>query len=159
MTLAPHVLTSADGATLTFKVNNTAAFFIYGSMSTKTSNFRFTLTPPPQVGPPKSQEFNTTSRWSDDNVIFCFATGLNLNVTYDVALTNIVSGGNRILAIRSLQIMGFVLLRREYTDLTQTSRVPDSTSGSPSSASPLSSTNSRRGLTSGAIAGIVVCLN
>ena len=158
--LLPQRLTHADGDTVSFKVNNTAAFFIHGTVNFDHGNVGVTVSPPPNLGPPKYQEYNAFSRWSDEDVLIYFATGLEIGVTYDVVVKNIGKDGASVIGLRTLEIIGSGssnLPGMKSLKAAQKPTISSSLSGSsPSAPSPPPNPHSR-GLPAGTIAGIVVC--
>jgi hypothetical protein len=102
-TLAPQILTSEDGDTLAFNINQTTAFFIYGSLAEDHDSLIATITQLPN-GPLVTQgTYSQVSRWLEFETVLYFGTGLDPTSSYNVSIQNV--GAQKCLAVRRLEII------------------------------------------------------
>jgi len=85
----PRQHTSQAGAYLTFNLDQTSAFFIYGLINFDLGPFSVTLTPPTDFGSPVTTFYNSTARWVSLDRVMYFASGLDRDKEYSVKITNL----------------------------------------------------------------------
>ncbi|KAI0929294.1 hypothetical protein AcW1_006277 [Taiwanofungus camphoratus] len=84
----PRLLTAKQGATVTFYLNSTSAFAMYGSVDYNQGIYNVTVTPPPAFMSAQATQYNASSHWMELDQIKCLVTGMNRSLTYRVDVTN-----------------------------------------------------------------------
>ncbi|PPR00557.1 hypothetical protein CVT26_009889 [Gymnopilus dilepis] len=89
-TLYPRRHTSQQGATVTFTLNETSAFFVYGLVNLDLGPFTVGIQPPPAqpAGAPVTTTFNSSSRWISLDQVMYWQSGLDRSKQYTVTITN-----------------------------------------------------------------------
>lgn len=88
----PRQHTSQTGAYVTFNLDQTSAFFIYGLINFDLGPFSVTLTPPLDLGPPVMTFYNSTAHWVSLDRVMYWASGLDRDKEYSVKITNLGQG-------------------------------------------------------------------
>ena len=85
----PRQHTSQTGAYVTFNLDQTSAFFIYGLINFDLGPFSVTLTPPLDLGPPVITSYNSNAHWVSLDRVMYWASGLDRDKEYSVKITNL----------------------------------------------------------------------
>ena len=85
----PRQHTSQTGAYVTFNLDQTSAFFIYGLINFDLGPFSVTLTPPLDLGPPIITSYNSNAHWVSLDRVMYWASGLDRDKEYSVKITNL----------------------------------------------------------------------
>jgi hypothetical protein len=103
VTLDPSIITKANGDSLSFTINQTAAFFIRGSLNFDHNSFNATITQLPSGQLVKNGTYGECSRWLEFDAILYFATGLDPSSSYNVSIQNV--GAGEALGVRGLDLI------------------------------------------------------
>jgi hypothetical protein len=88
----PRQDTAQTNAYMTFKLDNTSAFFIYGLVNYNLGLFSATLTPPYQLGPAVTTFYNSNAHWIGLDRVMYWASGMDRDKEYSVTITNLGQG-------------------------------------------------------------------
>jgi len=88
----PRQHTSQTGASVTFNIDQTSAFFIYGLINFDLGPFSVTLTPLVDLGSPVTTFYNSTAHWVSLDRVMYWASGLDRDKKYSVKITNLGQG-------------------------------------------------------------------
>ena len=88
----PRQHTSQTGAYVTFNLDQTSAFFIYGLINFDLGPFSVTLTPPLDLGSPVMTFYNSNPHWISLDRVMYWASGLDRDKEYSVKITNLGEG-------------------------------------------------------------------
>ncbi|KAG7086232.1 hypothetical protein E1B28_002203 [Marasmius oreades] len=97
--------TNLKADSLKFKVNNSSAFVLWGSMFNDHFPKRATLTPGPRGGPTKTTDIYDICNTLDFQQVFYWESGLDYDTTYEVEISNIDSDRNSFLAFNKLELL------------------------------------------------------
>ncbi|KAF8890553.1 hypothetical protein CPB84DRAFT_1398182 [Gymnopilus junonius] len=87
-TFYPRQHTDQAGASVSFTLNETSAFFIYCLVNVDLGPFTVTVQPPSDLGPAVTTTFNSSSRWISLDQVMFWQSGLDRNRQYSVTITN-----------------------------------------------------------------------
>jgi hypothetical protein len=88
----PRQSTKQISAYMTFKLDNTSAFFIYGLLDHTLGPFSATLTPPYELGPSVTTFYNSSAHWVGLDRVMYWASGMDRDKEYSVTITNLGQG-------------------------------------------------------------------
>ena len=88
----PRQDTNTINAYMTFKLDNTSAFFIYGLVNNNLGPFSATLTPPYELGPSVTTFYNSNAHWIGLDRVMYWASGMDRDKEYSVTITNLGQG-------------------------------------------------------------------
>jgi hypothetical protein len=88
----PRQHTAQNNAYMTFKLDNTSAFFIYGLVTYDLGLFSATLTPPNELGPSVTTFYNSNAHWIGLDRVMYWASGMDRDKEYSVRITNLGQG-------------------------------------------------------------------
>ncbi|OBZ65223.1 hypothetical protein A0H81_14692 [Grifola frondosa] len=147
----PRITTDVQNAALSFDLNSTIVFAIYGSMDYNHGSFNVFVTPEAGIDYPLSNQFNASSRWLAMDQLLYLVTGMNASQSYRVDITNGVDG--------VFDMANVVLYGLPTTTSSTASTSTGTTTATPSiteSSGPQSAnTSTSHSLKTGAIVGIV----
>jgi hypothetical protein len=83
----PCLATFSKGASISFSLTHTVAFYINGHVNFDHGPYHVTITPPPEFGSAESHN-NGSSQWVGLNMVKYIVTGLDRTETYQVVVTN-----------------------------------------------------------------------
>ena len=148
----PSTVAYANGASFSFLLNRTTAFFLYGAMRADHDSFAVTIKRSPDNTIIKYLQLNHTSHWFDLKALLYFETELDPRSVYEVTFENV---GSKAFSVRYIEV-----IQVEATD------VPLLTPGVSSLVSSqdfiltvfwVSTGQTTRALSAVSITGIVVC--
>jgi len=84
----PRLATDVAGSAISFLVASASAFYIVGHVNFDHGPYLVTFTPPSDLGPVLTYEYNGSSHWVGLNTIKFLATGLDRTRAYQVQVTN-----------------------------------------------------------------------
>jgi len=84
----PRLATNVAGSSISFPISSASAFYIVGHVNFDHGPYLVDFTPPPDLGPRITYQYNASSRWVGLNTIKFLATGLDRTRTYQVRLVN-----------------------------------------------------------------------
>ncbi|KAI0948200.1 hypothetical protein AcW1_009780 [Taiwanofungus camphoratus] len=153
----PRICSHDPGAVVSFNLNSTTAFAIYGGLDNDQGTYNVSVIPPPPFGPSQSTQFNASSHWMTLDQVKYLATGMDRTETYQVIITN--ESNNFVLAdvvaYDALPVSSSATMGIE-TSVT-TTRSPTNTSDLRHSTSVLSA-GAIYGITFGSVSAISVVL-
>ncbi|KAH9838010.1 uncharacterized protein C8Q71DRAFT_572658 [Rhodofomes roseus] len=144
------ILTATQGDSVTFVVNSSVTFAVYGANDPSQGTYLVDIDPPVPNNPNTSTAYqlNATAPWVVIEEIRYVATGLNRTQNYSVTLTNAESG-------REFNV-GRVILFDAISPASSSSALPSQTMTSSSSSNAGGPAATSHDLRRGTVAGIVV---
>ena len=98
----PSTVAYANGASFSFLLNRTTAFFLYGAMRADHDSFAVTIKRSPDNTIIRYLQLNHTSHWFDLKALLYFETGLDIQSVYEVTFENV---GTRAFSVRYIEII------------------------------------------------------
>ena len=84
----PRLATNIRDSAISFPISSASVFYIIGHVNFDHGPYLVTFTPPSDLGPVQTFEYNGSSRWVGLNTLKFLATGLDRTRTYHVQVTN-----------------------------------------------------------------------